>query len=107
VCAAKHWAFQHLEAIDMSLNGASTPGERHPRFDGGVVIPEPCGKALHRRQGTRGSTVQPGIELRRLPLADQRGEILGEVDRLRDLGRLRAQLDELLRLGLGALRFAP
>ena len=44
--------------------------------------------------------------MRRLPLADQGGEILGEVDRLGDLGLLGAQLGELRRLGLGALGLA-
>ena len=90
VCAAKHLAFHHLQAIDMSLNRASAPGQRHPRFHGGLVVPEPFGKALHRLQGTRGRAVQPGIELRRLPLADERGEIFREVHRLGHLGLLGA-----------------
>ena len=42
-----------------------------------------------------------------LPLADQGGKVLREVDGLGDLGRLRVELGELLGLGLGALRRAP
>jgi hypothetical protein len=53
--------------------------------------------------------LQPGIKLRRLPLADQGREILGEVDRLGHLGMLLPELGELLGLGLGlsALRLTP
>ena len=50
--------------------------------------------------------LQPGIKRARLPLADQGGKVLREVDRLGDLGLLRAQLGELLGLGLRALRLA-
>src|SRR6266478_7584711 len=102
--AATHLALHHFEAIDMPLDRVSAPGQRHPRFDGGIVVPEPVGKTLHRLQGTRSRAFQPGIQLCRLPLADQRGEICGEIDRLGDLGLLGAQQGELLGLGLGALR---
>ena len=42
----------------------------------------------------------PRIELRRLPLADQGGKVLREVDRLGHLGSLRVELGELLGLRL-------
>src|SRR5712692_3223829 len=52
---AKHLALQHFEAIDMPFDRSSAPGQRHPRFDGLIVVPEPFDKALHHLQGTRGS----------------------------------------------------
>ena len=70
--AAKHLALQHFEAIDVPFDGAWTPGQRHARFDRLVILIEPGGEASHGVDSTRGGALQPGIELRRLPLADQR-----------------------------------
>src|SRR3989442_5350396 len=106
-CAAKHLALQHFEAVDMALDRPIGPGQCHARFDRRIVVVEPGGKTLDGLEGTRGGALEPGIELRRLPLADQGGEILGEVDRLGDLGLLRVELGELLGLGLRACIFAP
>ena len=55
----------------MALDRAIAPGQCHARFDGRIVVAEPAGKALHGLQGTRGRALQPGIELRRLPLAHE------------------------------------
>jgi hypothetical protein len=105
--SAKHLALQHLQAIDMALHRACTPGQCHARFDRVVVLIQPLGKTLYDFQGTRGGALEPGLKLRRLPLADQGGKVLREVDGLGDLGRLCGELGELLGLRLGALRLAP
>jgi hypothetical protein len=44
--AAKHLALQHCEAIDMPFDWPRAPREGHARFDGGIVVAEPVGKAL-------------------------------------------------------------
>ena len=90
----------------MALDRASGPRERHASFDGCIVVPEPGGKALHGFQRTGCRPLEPGIELRGLPLAHQGRKILGEVDGFSDLGRLRMELGKLLRLGFRALRCA-
>ena len=54
VRAAKHLAFQHFEAIDVPLDRAIRPGQRHPGFDGRIVVAEPGRKALHGLQRTGG-----------------------------------------------------
>ena len=61
-----------------------------------MVRPEPFGKASEGRQGARGGARQPGIELGRLALADEGGEVLRERHRLRQLGRLLGQLRQLV-----------
>ena len=43
---AKHLTFQHFEAIDMPLDRAGTPGQRHTGFDRLVVLIQPFRKAL-------------------------------------------------------------
>ena len=91
----------------MPLDRAIGPGQRHAGFDGRIVVPEPGGKALQGLQRTGRRPLEPGIELRGLALAHQGRKILGEVDGLSDLGRLRVELGELLRLGLWALRRTP
>src|SRR2546427_9725990 len=45
VCAAKHLAFHHFEAIDMALDRPATPGQRDPGFDGLVAVLQPRGEA--------------------------------------------------------------
>ena len=91
----------------MPLDRASGPRQGHPGFDGRIVVPEPGGKASQVLQRTGGCPLEPGIELRGLALAYQGRKILGEIDRLGDLGRLRVELGELLRLGLWALGRTP
>ena len=87
----------------MPLDRAGTPGQSDAGFDRLIVLGEPCGEAAHGLQGTGGGTLQPRIKLRWLPLTDQEGEVLGEIDGLGDLGLLGSQLGQLLRLSLGAL----
>ena len=70
--SAKHLALQHFEAVDMPLDGARTPGQRHPGFDRLVVLIEPGREASHGVHSTRSGALQPGIEALRLPLADER-----------------------------------
>ena len=86
--AAKHLALQHFEAIDMPLDRASRPGQSDPSFNRLVVLIQPFRKALQGFQRAGGRALQPGIKLGRLPLADQRGEIFGEVDGLGHLSLL-------------------
>ena len=91
----------------MPFYRASAPGDGPPSFDGRIVCRQSEGEASQRVQRTGGRTLQPGIELRRLPLAHQRGEVLRQVDGLGDLGMLRLELGEMLRLGLPSLRGTP
>ena len=91
----------------MPLDRASTPGQSDSRFHRFVILVQPSGEALHGVHGTRGGALEPGIEALRLPLADEGGKVLRQVDGLGDCRRLRLQLGELLGLGLRALRLAP
>ena len=88
----------------MPLDRASRPGQRHPRFDRLVILIQSFRKALQGLQRTGRRALQPGVKRFRLPLADQGRIVLRQVDRLGNLGLLRAQLGELLCLSLGALR---
>src|SRR5439155_16236054 len=92
VGAAKHLTLQHLETIDMTLDRPATPGQRDPGFDGLVVVIQPRGEAAQGLQRTAGRALQPGIELRRLPLAHEGSKGLGEVDRFGYGGGLRPDL---------------
>jgi hypothetical protein len=103
----KHLALEHFQAIDVPFHGAAPPGQGHPSFDCRVVLIPSQGIAAHRRPRTGSRALQPGIKRLRLPLTDQGGEILREGERLGNLGRLRVELGELLRLGDGALLRAP
>jgi hypothetical protein len=89
-------ALEHLQAIDVPLERSLTPGPRDPGLDGGIVLTQPFGEAPEGRECARGGARQPRIELGRLALADEGGEVLGERDRLRQLGRLRGQLRQLV-----------
>jgi hypothetical protein len=104
---AKHLALQHFEAIDMAFNRSIGPRQRHASFDGCLVVPEPCRKALQGFQRTGRRTLEPGIKRGGLALADEGGKILGQDDGLGDLGRRRAERRELLGLSLRTLCFTP
>ena len=99
MCPAQHLAFQQLEAVDVSLDRAGTPGQGHPSFDCLLGLLAPARKAWQGLQRTGRRARAPGIEARRLPLADEVGKVLCQVDRLSDLGRLRVELGELLGFG--------
>src|SRR5918994_3691730 len=92
---AKHLALEHLQAIDVPFDRALTPGPRDPGFHGGVILTQPFGKAPEGRESARGGARQPRIELGRLALADEGGEVLCERHGFRQLGRLRGQLRQL------------
>src|SRR5262245_22538946 len=106
-CAPQHLALQHLEAVQGLLDGAGAPGEGPPGFDRLVVLIQSWGEAAQRLDRTGGGALEPGSELRRLALADQSDQVRGQVDGLGDLGRLRAELGQLLRLGASALGLTP
>src|SRR5215468_3873927 len=110
-CTPEHLALQHLEAIDVPLDRAGTPGQGHTGVDGLVVLLEPARKALEGLQRTGRRAREPGIEALWLPLADEGCKVLREGNRLGDLGRLRVELGELLGLGrravLGASQDQP
>ena len=91
----------------MPFDRAGTPGQGDARFDRRIVVAEPTRKALHGLQRTGRRALQPGIKLCGLPLADQRGKVLREVDRLGHLGRLGVELGELLGFRLRALGLMP
>ena len=102
----KHMALEHLQAVDVPLHGASTPGQGHPGFDRRIVLIQSQGKAANRLRRTGSCALEPGIKRLRLALTDQGGKILRQRDRLGDLGRLHMELGELLGLGGSALRCA-
>src|SRR5262249_47944264 len=79
-CSSKHLAFQYFGAINMPFDRAATPGEGHAGFDRRIVFREPGREALQGFQGTGGRPLQPGIELRRLPLTDPGGKGLRQGD---------------------------
>ena len=97
-CPSKHLAFQHLEAIHVSLHGARTPGQGHPGLDRRIVVPQPLGKAPKHPQRTLRRALQPGIELGALALADELDNVFRQGDGLRQFTRLGAQLGQLLGL---------
>ena len=89
---ATHRAFQHFEAIDVPFDRPLTPGQRHPGLDGSIVLTHPFGQAPEGRECAGGGAPQPRIELGRLALADEGGEVLCECHGLCQLGRLLGQL---------------
>jgi hypothetical protein len=93
---AEHLALQHLQAVDVPFNGALTPRQRHRCRDSSVILTQASGKAPEGRESAGGSARQPWIELGRLALADEGGEVLCERHGFRQLGRLRDQLHQLV-----------
>jgi hypothetical protein len=95
-CSAKHLAFEQLQAVDLAFDRALTPGLRDGGLDGGQVRPEPSGETPEGRQGALGGAGQPWIEVGRLALADEGGEVLRERHGLCQRGGLRGQLCQLV-----------
>ena len=106
-CPAKHLAFQHLKAYNMPCDRAGTPRQSDASFAGRIVLMQARSEALEGLQRTAHRALEPGSEALRLPLADQGGKILRQVNGLGDLGMVRVELGELLGLGLRALRRTP
>ena len=94
--SAKHLPFQHLQPIDVSFDGALTPGQGYGGSDGGHIRPEPSGEALEGRESTPGGARQPRFKVCELALADEGGKTLREGHRLCQLGRLYSQLRQLM-----------
>ena len=95
-CPAEHLALEQLQAVDVPFDRALTPGQRDGGLDGGIIRTQPFGKAPKGGESARGGACQPWIELGRLALADEGGEVLRERYGLRQRGRLRGQLRQLL-----------
>jgi hypothetical protein len=93
---ATHLALQHLQAIDLPFARPLTPGQRHPGLDSGVISAQSFGNAPEGRESARAGARQPRIELGRLALADEGGEVLRERHRLCQLGRLLGKLRQLV-----------
>src|SRR4029434_985425 len=74
---AKHLAFEHLQAVNLALYRAVTPGQGDPGFDGLIVITDPLRKPLQGCEGTIRRPGQPGIQLLRPALAHELGKVLG------------------------------
>ena len=94
--AAKHLAVEPLPTIAVPFDRPLAPGPCHPSLDGGIGCAEPSGEASEGRQGAQGRTCQPGVELGRLALAAEGGEVLGEGHSLCQLGRQLGQLRQLV-----------
>jgi hypothetical protein len=99
---AEYLALEHVEAVDMACDRARTPGERHPGFDRSVVLAEPLGTAWQGLPRTLGGARQPRSERLRLPLAQERREVLGAGEGLGHCGLLSMSLGQRLGLGFGA-----
>src|SRR2546425_8649320 len=93
---AKHLPFEHLQSVDLPLHRTRTPRQCQARFHRLIVLPYAVGKALKRTQTTRGSSLQPRLQLVALALAHQRGKVLRQLDCLGQLGMLFLQRDNLL-----------
>ena len=96
MCPAKHLAREHLQAIDLAFNRSLTPRQRDPGLHGGVIRTPSFGEASEGWESARGRACQPWITLGRLTLADKGSEVLRERHRLRQFGRLRGQLRQLV-----------
>jgi hypothetical protein len=101
---ATNWALAQLQARARPLYRPTTPGPRHPRFDGVDIIAESVGKPAPGSHGTRGGRRAPGLQLRGLPRAHEVGKGLGESDRLASVRMRRTPLGELWGVVLGARR---
>src|SRR5262245_15531246 len=77
-CPAQHLTLEHLQAIDLAFNRPLTPGPRHPGLHGGIIRTQPFGQASEGCESARGRARQPWIELGRLALTDEGGEVLCE-----------------------------
>jgi len=93
---AKHLSFQHFQAVDMSLNGAVAPRERHPSLDRGIVVAQPLRKTLHSSKRACRRAGQPAIEAIGLTGAYDLGKIPCEGHGLCQVRMLRHELRELL-----------
>jgi len=102
-CPAKPLALQQCEAVDRPLDWPAAPGQGDARWDGGVGLIQPGSETSEGCQRPGGRTLPPRSARRRLPRADQGGKMLGQVERLGDLGRLRVALGALPGLRCGAL----
>jgi len=92
---AKHLAFAPLQAVNLALHRAVTPGQGDPGFDGLIVITDPLRKPLQGCEGTVRRPGQPGIQRLRPALAHELGKVLGSGDGGGHLRMLGLQLDEL------------
>jgi hypothetical protein len=93
---AKHLALEHLQAIDVPFDWSLTPRQRDSGLDGGHVRPEPSGEMPEGWEGALGGAHQAWFQARKLALADEGGEVLGQRHRLCQCGRLQSQLCQLV-----------
>ena len=82
---AKHLALQHLQTVDVAFDGAIAPGQRHPSFDGGIVVAQSLRKTLQGLHRTGRGAGEPAIEALRLAGPHEVGKVPGQRDRLREL----------------------
>jgi hypothetical protein len=94
-CPTKHLALEHFQTIDLAFHRPITPSSCDPRFDCGIVVREPLGEPLQGAHSTQSGACQPRIEPRWLPSAYKLGKILGQINRLGQLGLLCMQEVEL------------
>ncbi len=92
---AIHVPFQHLQPINLPFDRALTPGQGDGGLDGAVIRTKSSGKTPEGRQGALGGTCQPRVELGRLALTDEGGEVLREGHGLCQLRGLLSQLRQL------------
>ena len=99
-----------LEAVDLAFNRSGRPGESQRGFHRRIIPPEPLGTVPQLNAGAGVAGLEPGIQVRRLPLAEHRRPLAHERCHLSQLGMLLEALPE--RLGvcctlLGGLQDEP
>ena len=83
-----------LQALELAFDRSGRPGERQRGLHRRIIPPEPLRTVaqLHAEAGMAG--VEPGIQVRRLPLADHRRPLAPECCHLAPLGMLLEALPE-------------
>jgi hypothetical protein len=73
---ANHLALQPLQACELTLHRAITPGQGAPGVDGLVIITESFGKTLEGAHRPLRGAGSPGLERLRWSLAHERRKVL-------------------------------
>lgn len=98
---ATHLAREHVQAGDMTLHRAGTPGQAHPGSERLIVVAPPLRTPLQGHEGTCRRPGQPRVQLVQLACTHEPCAVLGSRDggsHLRGLGLPRGKLGGLIRI---------
>jgi hypothetical protein len=104
---AIHLPLQHFQTVDLPCNWPRTPRQRAPRFHRLIIRPSSICEALERLETAGCGTLQPGLELVGVTLADEGGKGLGPRDGLSDRALLLLEPSALLLFFIVQLCLAP